>query len=287
MRSTTFQILPIYFLAVFFLLQGCKSPEEVGGCIPSLSDEVYNLVWSDEFDGTEIDDTKWSFDLADGCQLGPNLCGWGNNELQYYTDRPENAKVSDGNLIITAINESPAYLGEFEYTSARMVTKNKGDWKFGRVDVRAKMPIGQGLWGAIWMLPTDEVYGGWPRSGEIDIMEYLGHQPNRMISTIHYGHDFWRFTSNELFLNSGDFHNDFHVFTVIWSETCLNFYVDGVQVGSPFSPTTTLPTTWPFDQNFHLLLNLAVGGNLPGNPDGTASFPQRMEVDYVRVYEKK
>jgi beta-glucanase (GH16 family) len=168
-----------------------------------------------------------------------------------------------------------------------MVTKNKGDWKYGRIDVRAKMPIGQGLWAAIWMLSTEELYGGWPRSGEIDIMEYLGHEPQRTFGTIHYGHDFWRFNSQGLELEAGmgTFVDDFHVFTVLWNENCIQFQMDGINVGVANTRTTTLPTTFPFDQNFHLLLNLAVGGNLPGNPDGNTVFPQTMEVDYVRVYQ--
>ncbi len=281
------RIFLIFFVLTIISQSSCKKAEELGGCSFPATLDGYNLVWSDEFDGSSIDESKWSFDLGNGCDISPDLCGWGNNELEYYTAREENAYINDGNLVIEARKESPLYLGEYQYTSARMVTKNKGDWKYGRIDVRAKMPIGQGLWPAIWMLPTDSVYGGWPKSGEIDIMEYLGHEPERMFGTIHYGHDFWRFNSQGLELESGTFADDFHVFTVLWDEDCIQFQMDGINVGLANTRSTTLPTTFPFDQEFHLILNVAVGGNLPGNPDGSTVFPQRMEVDYVRVYQEK
>ncbi|PSR11631.1 MAG: hypothetical protein DA408_10965 [Bacteroidetes bacterium] len=285
MKTRFFETM--FTCALFALLgfSSCDSPGELGGCEASDSLENYTLVWSDEFDGAEIDQSKWSFDLGDGCQISENLCGWGNNELQYYTERPQNVYLADGKLVIKAIKETPLYLGEHLYTSTRMVTKNKGDWTYGRFDIRARMPIGKGLWGAAWMLPTDNVYGIWPKSGEIDIMEYIGSTPKRVFGTIHYGHDFWRFTSNETFLETGTLHDDFHVFSAIWTESCIQFLLDGQPYGPANTRSTTLPTTWPFDQDFHMILNLAVGGNLPGNPDGTATFPQIMEVDYVRVYQ--
>jgi len=274
-------------LVLLSLLTSCKKVNEVAGCQLSSSLDGYEMVWNDEFDGTEIDASKWSYDLEDGCQISENLCGWGNNELEYYTDRPENSYLENGNLVIKAIREIPFYLGQHRYTSARMVTKNKGDWKYGRVDVRAKLPTGQGLWPAIWMLPTENVYGGWPKSGEIDIMENIGSESNRIFGTIHYGHDFWRFNSQGLELEEGSFAEDFHVFTLLWDENCIQFQMDGQDVGEPNTRSTVLPTTYPFDQEFHLLLNVAVGGNLPGNPNGSTSFPQTMEVDYVRVYQEK
>lgn len=275
-------------LAICFLLfSSCKKVEEVAGCQLSSSLDGYEMVWNDEFDGTEIDDSKWGYDLGDGCQISPDLCGWGNNELEYYTDRRENSFIENGNLVIKAIREVPFYLGQHQYTSARMVTKNKGDWRYGRVDVRAKLPIGQGLWPAIWMLPTDNVYGGWPKSGEIDIMENIGSEPTRVFGTIHYGHDFWRFNSQGIELEEGTFADDFHVFTLLWDEDCIQFQMDGMDVGEPNTRSTVLPTTFPFDQRFHLLLNVAVGGNLPGNPNAATSFPQTMKVDYVRVYQQK
>ena len=278
--------IKIYFFSLLFLMGlNCKDVEDLGGCAFPSSLEDYQLVWSDEFEGTEIDKSKWSYDLGDGCHISEDLCGWGNNELEYYTDRTENAYINDGKLVIEARKEIPFFMGQYQYTSARMLTKNKGDWTYGRVDVRAKMPIGRGLWPAIWMLPTENKYGGWPKSGEIDIMEYLGHEPHRVFGTIHYGHDFWRFNSQGLDLEGETFADDFHVFTVLWNENCIQFQMDGINIGEPNTRTTTLPTTYPFDQDFHLILNVAVGGNLPGNPDGSTTFPQKMEVDYVRVYQ--
>ena len=277
-------LLPLIGAAV---LMSCDKPEDQGGCrFPT--DEEYKLVWADEFDGPELDTTKWNYEYGDGCQYGNDLCGWGNAELQYYTDRPENVYINeDGHLVIKAIKENPAYLGEHEYTSARLLSHEKGDWKYGRMDIRAKMPIGQGLWPAIWMLPSDTVYGQWPRSGEIDIMEYLGHKPKEVLGTIHYGQDRWRYNSQYLNLpaDAPSFHEEFHTFTCLWTDDCILFQVDGMDIGVPNSRSTTLPTTWPFDQFFHMILNVAVGGNLPGNPDQFTQFPQTMEVDYVRVYQ--
>lgn len=284
------QILILTSIIALLFLASCKEVEEVGGCQFTNTEDAYELVWSDEFEGEDVDESKWSFEIGDGCDISENLCGWGNNELQYYTDRSENVFVTNGNLIIRARKENPAYLGQHEYTSTRMVTRNKGDWKYGRIDVRARMPIGQGLWPAIWMLPTDTVYGAWPSSGEIDIMEYLGHKPSEVLGTIHYGHggfSNWRFNSQYYTLEEGTFNDDFHVFSVLWNESCIQFQVDGVNLGEPNTRSTVLPTTYPFDQPFHMILNVAVGGNLPGNPDASTSFPQVMQVDYVRVYQEK
>jgi beta-glucanase (GH16 family) len=275
------------FTAFVLLTVGCQDPNEFAGCVFPESLDDYELVWADEFDGDQIDTERWSFDLGNGCEISENLCGWGNNELQYYTDSEENAFVTNGRLIIKAEKETPLYLGEYEYTSARMVTKNKGDWTYGRFDIRAKTPLGQGLWPAIWMLPTDNAYGDWPTSGEIDIMELIGSRPNEVLGTIHYGHDGHRFTSQYYTLDTGTFKDEYHEFSAIWTEDCIQFLIDGEKYGNPVSRSTTLPTTWPFDQPFHMILNIAVGGNLPGNPDASTTFPQVMEVDYVRVYQLK
>ena len=281
-------ILSALLLSLFFL-PSCQEPADIGGCDFVKSIENYQMVWSDEFDGNEIDVSKWSYELGDGCQYGENLCGWGNNELEYYTDRSDNAYINNGSLIIEAKKESPLYLGEHEYTSARLLTKGKGDWKFGRMDVRAKLPIGQGLWPAIWMLPTDTVYGTWPRSGEIDIMENIGSEPNKVFGTLHYGLGFenWRYFSQDTIKESGLFTDDFHTYSVLWTEDCIQFQVDGINYGDPVTRSTILPAPFPFDQEFHMILNVAVGGNLPGNPTASTVFPQRMEVDYVRVYQEK
>ncbi|GAB4179269.1 MAG: hypothetical protein Kow00108_15230 [Calditrichia bacterium] len=243
-----------------------------------LSAQSWELVWSDEFDGSAIDTDKWGYDIGTG------EWGWGNNELQYYTSRPENSYIENGNLVIEARREN---YGGSNYTSARMVTRNKGDWKYGRIEVRAKLPYGQGIWPAIWMLPTDWVYGGWPASGEVDIMEMLGHDTNTIYGSLHYGGNYPEHvhTTTAYDLTSGDFVNEYHVFALEWEEEEFRWYVDGnlYKITNSWY-TTSAPYPAPFDQRFHLILNIAVGGNWPGNPDATTQFPQRMIIDYVRVY---
>ncbi len=277
------------FLTVLALFTSCETQEEreeKDWCVFPEFEEM-ELVWADEFDGPEIDTTKWSFEIGDGCDRPDSLCGWGNNELQYYTRNENNAFINDeGQLVIRAQREIPPIEGR-EYSSARMISYGSGDWKYGRFDIRAKMPIGTGLWPAIWMLPSDTVYGVWPRSGEIDIMEYLGDKPREVIGTIHWGHDRWRFNTQYFLAEPPDpsFHDEFHLFTCIWTEDCILFQVDGQDIGVPNTRSTTLPSTWPFDQFFHMILNVAVGGNLPGNPTPATTFPQEMIVDYVRVYQ--
>jgi beta-glucanase (GH16 family) len=241
----------------------------------------YQLVWSDEFDGVSVDPAKWSFQIGDGC---PDLCGWGNNELQYY--RAENATVSGGQLFITAREES---FGGSDYTSARLRTVGLGDWKYGRFEMRARMPVGQGLWSAFWMLSTDWMYGGWASSGEIDIMEYLGHRTNHVTGTIHYGGDwpdnvYW---SKGFTLPTGSFADSMHELALEWGPHEIRWYVDGEQYAcqSHWSSAGGVYPA-PFDEQFHLLLNMAVGGNLPGPPDETTPFPQDLVVDYVRVYQR-
>jgi beta-glucanase (GH16 family) len=241
------------------------------------------LVWSDEFDGAEVDLSKWTFQLGDGTEVGlPG--GWGNNELQYYTT--DNATVAGGFLTITAEEESVA---GYDYTSSRLRSLGKGDWTYGRMEMRARMPIGQGLWPAFWMLSSDpSIYGPWAASGEIDIVEYTGDQPNRIFGTIHYGASFPGnvFSSTDYFLPGGTFNDDFHVFAIEWEPGEIRWYVDGILFAmrdSWFSTGGPFPA--PFDVDFHLLLNLAVGGNLPGPPDATTVFPQEYVIDYVRVYQ--
>lgn len=247
----------------------------------TLSAQCPTLVWSDEFDGNTLDLTKWTPQIGDGCNI--NLCGWGNNELEYY--RAENATVSDGTLKITARREN---FGNRNYTSARLRTINKGDWTYGRFEGRMKLPTGQGMWPAFWMLPTDEAYGSWPQSGEMDIMELIGSKPEEVLGTIHYGNP-WpnnSFKSSYFALNKGTFNDDFHTFAMEWEPGVIRWYVDDY-LYSTRTTADVVPLRWPFDQRFHFLLNLAVGGNLPGNPNGSTVFPQTMEVDYVRVYDGK
>ncbi len=249
--------------------------------------QTWNMVWDDEFNGTEIDQTKWQHEV--------NGQGGGNNELQYYTARDTNSFIQDGKLVIRALKETyTGPDGTRQYTSARLRTLHKGDWKFGRFRIKAKLPFGQGLWPAIWMLPSDWVYGGWAASGEIDIMELLGQDNTKVYGTLHYGGT-WpnnTHTGSYYVLPSGNFSDDFHVFELTWLPTAngdsveMKWYVDDVLYLTQrdwWSSGGSYPA--PFDKIFHMLLNVAVGGNWPGSPDSTTTFPQTMEVDYVRVYE--
>jgi beta-glucanase (GH16 family) len=241
----------------------------------------WQLIWQDEFNGNEVDPAKWEFEV--------NAQGGGNNELQYYVTN--NARVQDGLLFIEARKGSyTGPEGTRAFTSSRLRTKGHGDWKYGRFEIRAKLPTGQGYWPAIWMLPTDNVYGGWPHSGEIDIMELVGHKPNVIHGTLHYADQDRNhaYHGTNTTLAVGTFANAFHVFSLDWEPGAMHWYVDNqlYQTQTNWtSGTNSFPA--PFDQRFHLILNLAVGGNWPGNPDEETVFPQAMIVDYVRVYEKK
>ena len=252
---------------------------------PEETEKEWQLVWYDEFEGSELDLEKWSYQLGDGCHISQDLCGWGNNELQYYTDHEENIYNEDNMLHIVAREER--YEG-MNYTSARIRTLNKGDWQYGRFEIRAKLPEGQGIWPAVWMLPTDELFGGWPKSGEIDVMEMVGHEPETIHGTVHYGPD-WpnnQNTGSSYTLDDGIFADDFHVFSIEWEQNEIKWYVDGDHFFTVI-PNTLSPYQYPFNARFHLLINLAVGGNWPGNPDDTTEFPQKLIVDYVRVYQFK
>jgi len=248
--------------------------------INAVHSQCPQLVWYDEFNGSSLDLTKWTPQIGNGCDIG--LCGWGNNELQYYTDRSTNLQVSGGFLQITARKER---IQSNQYTSGRIRSLNKGEWTYGRMEARMKMPVGQGIWPAFWMLPTDEAYGAWPQSGEIDIMEYLGHQSNTIYGTVHYGQP-WpnnKNTGGKYLLPTGGFNDDFHVVAIEWEPNVIRWYVDGILYVTRTNVDLS-PERWPFDQRFHFLLNVAVGGNWPGNPDATTVFPQTLTVDYVRVY---
>lgn len=245
-------------------------------------DNEWKLVWSDEFAGPALDYSKWEIEV--------NAFGGGNNELQIYTDRKENVRVEDGHLVLEAHRDNHGIAGTVrEYSSGRIRSKHRGDWKYGKFETRAKLPAGQGVWSAIWMLPTDEKYGTWASSGEIDIMEFKGQEPDVVWGTLHYGSQ-WpgnKHTGDTYELNKGNFTDDFHIFTLEWEEGEIRWYVDG--------KLTQTQTKWesnggkfpaPFDQEFHMLLNLAIGGGFLGNPDGTTKFPRQMQVDYVRVYQR-
>ena len=238
-------------------------------------------VWADEFEGNSVDTNNWEFMLGDGTSYGlPS--GWGNWELQYY--QPENARVENGNLIIDVKEET---VSTFNYTSARLRTMGKADFTYGRIEARMKIPSGQGIWPAFWMLPTDGFYGGWAASGEIDIMEAVNDM-STVHGTLHYGGS-WpnNVYSGKAYQKNGvDFSQDFHVYAVEWENGEIRWYVDDDHYATQhFWWSESQPYPAPFDKDFHILLNVAVGGAWPGNPDATTVFPQQMVVDYVRVYE--
>lgn len=249
-------------------------------CSQKTSDP-FELVWSDEFDYNGLpDSTKWAYDTVG------NSWGWGNRELQYYTvEKTENARVSNGTLKITARQQQNENL---DYTSARLITKHKGDWLYGKFEVKAKLPEGRGLWPAIWMLPTDWQYGGWPQSGEIDIMENVGYDPDTIVASIHtasYNHKVGTQRNNKISIP--DNRNKFHIYMLQWDENTIKVSVDR-KVYFVFNKDANNPDIWPFDKRFHLLLNLAVGGDW-GGMYGVDSliFPATFEIDYVRVYQLK
>jgi len=259
-------------LLSLLLVNACSKPEE-----------TWELVWADEFDSNGTPDTtRWDFDLADGC---PAVCGWGNNELQYYTDDTLNVRQSGGHLLIEARKDS---IKGKSYSSARLVTRGKAEWLYGRFEIRAKLPDGRGTWPAIWMLPGEKKYGEWPRSGEIDIMEHVGYDPGVVHGTLHsdkYNH--MKGTQKEGMVRRSDVQDDFHTYIVEWEPETVRFMVDD----SLYHQVNKVPeddhSGWPFDQKFYLILNLAVGGNWGGKQgvDPTI-WPRRMEVDFVRVYQR-
>lgn len=243
---------------------------------PPVEEHNWELVWSDEFDYTGLPNSaKWGYDLGGG--------GWGNNELQYYTMADtDNANVDGEKLTITAKKET---VGDRNYTSARLITKNKGDWLYGRVEVRAKLPAGRGTWPAIWMLPTDWEYGGWPASGEIDIMEHVGYDEGVVHGTVHteaFNHTLG--TQVGQHITVADATSEYHVYALNWFENKIEIFVDDTKYFA--FPYYTDWKKWPFDKRFHLILNIAVGGNWGGveGVDDTI-FPVTMEIDYVRVYK--
>ncbi len=265
----------ILFLAAIFLL-ACAKTDKSGIDTPS---DGYQLVWNDEFNYLGLPDSaKWSYDIGGG--------GWGNAEAEYYTvSRLENSEVRNGFLYVTAIKED--YQGK-KYTSARLVTRTKGDWLYGRVEVRAKLPEGRGMWPAIWMLPTDYKYGGGFASGEIDIMENLGYIPFYVAATVlTQSYNFAQSTYKQKIISVSDCYTNFHNYILEWDPSEIRIYTDSV-LYLTFKNEGTGFLVWPFDQRFHLLLNVAVGGTFGGaNGIDDSIFPQQMVIDYVRVYQKK
>jgi beta-glucanase (GH16 family) len=242
------------------------------------------LVWSDHFDGDALDPSKWE------CEV--NAFGGGNHELQMYTDHPKNVRVENGRLILEAHHETTCIQGATrEYSSGRIRTKHRGDWTYGRFEVRAKIPEGRGLWPAIWMLPTDDHYGKWSASGEIDIMENKGHQPRTVTGALHFG-GAWpdnRYVNHSVRRGplSRKFSDDFVTYSLDWNRERIQWLVNDqvVRERRPESWGAPPGSHAPYDQRFHLLLNLAVGGHFPGPPDKRTRFPARMEIQGVRVWQ--
>jgi beta-glucanase (GH16 family) len=278
------RILLTAIVALIPFLTGCciacdpKRPQSRSG---------WTLVWSDEFsapDGSLPDPKKWTYDIGGK--------GWGNEELEYYTKRKENARIENGNLVITALKET--YTGSDgltrEYTSARLKTPGLFAQTYGRFEARIKIPEGQGMWPAFWMLGEDIASAGWPKCGEIDIMENIGKEPCTVHGSLH-GPSTVRPTSDltSIFsLPAGqNFAGDFHLYAIEWEPDIVRFYVDSNLYATFNSSRWPAGGKWVFDHPFFIILNLAVGGNWPGSPDESTKFPQSMLVDYVRVYTKR
>jgi len=249
------------------------------GYSTSLVQAGYKLLWKDEFDGSSVNLSNWKFEIGNGC---PNNCGWGNNEKEYY--RKENTSVGGGVLKIEARSES--FQG-FPYTSSRLISERLQSFKYGRVDIRALLPKGQGLWPALWMLGSNIGTVGWPACGEIDIMELIGGQgkDNTIYGTIHWDNNGeYAKIGGSSSLSGGTFADEYHVFTLLWDETSMKWLINDREY---YSVSIKEDSMSEFHQQFFFILNVAVGGNWPGSPDHTTLFPQSMKVDYVRVFQKQ
>jgi beta-glucanase (GH16 family) len=285
---------PVLTLALApLIIVACNAKAQTAEPPPSAAAPAgYTLVWADEFnapDGTAPDPQKWTYDL------GGN--GWGNHELESYTNHPQNAQSKSGSLVITARRESVTYqAGTRDYTSARIKTQNLFAQAYGRFESRIKIPKGEGLWPAFWMLGEDISTIGWPRCGEIDIMENIGKEPASVHASLHGpaapGSDpankkvTANLTQKFSLLNNPNLSDDFHVYAVEWEPGTVRFFVDKENYATFTRSEWPQDAPWPFDHKFFLILNLAVGGDWPGSPDANTVFPQQMLVDYVRVYRR-
>ena len=278
---------------------------------PAGVDTAWTLVWADEFDGDAVDPAKWDFDIGNGFYDYKHhawIAGWGNEELQYYTRDPANVFVKDSVLHIRALKESLHGCG---YTSARLKTRKPDgsplfNQRYGKFEFRARVPHGKGLWPALWLLPQDDHYGTWAASGEIDVMEILGEQPHKLLSSIHFGSGFPKreLVTHTLDIPDGGSVADWHVYAVEWEPGELRWSLDGVvwarqdfwwscsktgangQGRAAARAAELNPWPAPFDQPFYLVMNVAVGGNFPGAPNPATAFPADLQVDYVRVYQR-
>ena len=265
---------------IVFCLAILISPLMAGDSASIKPTEGWHLVWSDEFkqpDGSAPDPSKWGYDV------GGN--GWGNNELEYYTERTNNARIEGGKLVIEARQED---FGGKNLTSARLLTKDKWSWTYGRFEARIKIPRGQGIWPAFWMLGTNIDSVPWPTCGEIDIMENIGKEPGTVHGTIHGpGYAGANGIGGPTSLPGGEaFADDFHIYAVEWQTNRISWFVDGREYFTVTPAKLPKGKEWVYTQPQFILLNLAVGGPWPGYPDRTTIFPQRMVVDYVRVFSR-
>lgn len=292
MKNNTRPLPFLYFLLVLpvLLLVGCGvlSPETTPTPTPEPTPtatplptptpewmkEGWTLVWQDEFDGPEINLEYWSHETGGG--------GWGNAEWENYTDLPENSFIEDGKLVIQALK---GLSGGRPYSSARLITREKVEVEYGRVEARIQVPFGQGIWPAFWMLGNNIFQKAWPTAGEIDIMEHIGREPTIVHGTVH-GPGYSGGAGITASYDLGEpLTDDFHIFAIEWEPTEIRWYVDDIHYHTVTPDDLPAEATWVFDHPFYLLLNVAVGGTWPGYPDKTTTFPQRMLVDYVRVYE--
>ena len=246
----------------------------------------WQLIWAQEFDGKTIDRNVWNFEVGNGHSKG--IPGWGNAEAEYYTDG-ENAYIENGILVIEARKEyRKDQYGDYSYTSTRINTQEKFEIKYGRIEVRAKFPNGKGLWPAIWLLGSDIGKVGWPNCGEIDIVEFLGDNPNKIYGAVHGpGYSGGNGISGNYTTKNPSFTEDFHTFGVVWDDESISFYVDDkIYHAISKASISSRGLKWVFDKPFFIIVNLAVGGYWPGYPDNTTKFPARMYVDYIKVWQK-
>uniref|UniRef100_A0A7C1FI67 Glycosyl hydrolase family protein n=1 Tax=Caldilinea aerophila TaxID=133453 RepID=A0A7C1FI67_9CHLR len=273
------QLIPLLWIGLLWIglsvaLSGCQPPFAISPAPTVGNGDLllgWELVWSDEFDGQALNSANWVAEIGAG--------GWGNNELQFYTDRLENLRIENGILVIEARKE--VHRGS-PYTSARIKTQGKQVFQYGRIEARMKLPTGKGIWPAFWMLGETLPQVGWPRAGEIDIMENIG-EPYAIYGTVHGpGYSGGNGVGKSYTVAGPPLYEDFHIYAIEWAPGEIRWFLDDVL----FNTVTErdVPGPWVFDQPFFILLNLAVGGNWPGYPDETTQFPQQLLVDFVRVY---
>jgi len=230
------------------------------------------LIFKEDFNESSLNKSVWNYDLGDGC---PNLCGWGNNERQLYSK--ENVTLTEGKLVIRASKKDTAYY------SGKIHTKKKFEFKYGTVEVKAKLPTGHGLWPAIWMLGSNIETKGWPACGEIDIMEYVGKEPSKIHTSLHTPSSFGNTMNSEKTIVP-NIEEEFHIYKTKWTKDAITFFIDNKEVYK-YEPIDKNDRTWPYNKPFYLIFNMAIGGNFGGPEVDDAIFPKEFEIDYIRVYD--